>query len=80
MQEFNFQGFRFTGSDFRPGFGCFQFLFNGYEISASNMGVDKGGCPTKVAVFSLVGVCPCLGEFDTVEDAIVFATNYKEQS
>lgn len=67
MQDFNFQGFRFTGSDFRPGYGCFQFLYKGYVISASNMGINEGACPTEIAVFKnnyMVYQC------DTVEEAI----------
>lgn len=72
MQNFNFQGFRFTGSDFKPCFGCFQFIYMSYEISASNMGVDTGACPTEVAVFSTIGNCKPIGYFHTVEEAITF--------
>ena len=70
MYEFNFQGFRFIGSDFKPAFGCFQFLYRGYEISASNMGVDQGACPTKVAIFETTGACDHIHSADSIECAI----------
>lgn len=76
MHDFNFQGFRFTGSNFRPAFGCFQFKYKGWEISASNMGVDKGACPTKVAVFS-ISDGKHIKDCDTVEEAVLFVNSIK---
>lgn len=70
MNNFNFQGFRFWNDEFEPGFGCFQFQYKGHEVSASNMGVDKGACPKKVAVFDSND--NMIAECDKVEEAINF--------
>lgn len=67
MINFNFQDFRFINDEYKMAYGCFQFKYKGYEISASNMGVDKGACATKVAIFSGNDM---IGEFDTIEEAI----------
>ena len=68
MQDFNLQGFRFFDSSFKLGYGCFQFKYKDYEISCSNMGVDKGACPTKVAVFDCEN--RMISQHYTVQEAI----------
>lgn len=68
MIDFNFQEFRIIGSDYKKVFGVAQFMYKGHEISMSEMGVDKGACPTQTAVFNDAGCV--VFEADTVEQCI----------
>lgn len=70
MFPYNFQGFRVITEEYKPGFVCFQFQYKGFEISASNIGVNRGGCPSEITVFD--NAAQVMGLFDTIEDAINF--------
>lgn len=70
MLPFNHQDFRIITDQYKLGFACFQFKYKGYEISASNIGVNRGGCPSEICVFD--NNAQVIGLFDTIENAIDF--------
>lgn len=65
---FNWQGFRIIDGNFNKCFGVAQFLYKGYEISMSEMGKDKGACPTEVTIFDRNNNVVFTG--DTAEECI----------
>lgn len=68
MIGFNFQEFRIIGPDYKKVYGVAQFMYKGYEISMSEIGIDKGACPTQTAVFDATG--RIVFEADTAEQCI----------
>lgn len=71
MNEFNHQDFRFIGDDYKPTNAAFQFLYRGRVISASNIGVNRGGCPNEVTIFTR-DMETVIAQFSTVEEAVDF--------
>lgn len=60
--------------------GCCQFLYNGYQISASTLGRSLGGCMNPVMIFA---IDKATGNYDitigngflTISDAIDYINN-----